>query len=365
MSEEVLDDSKAIETPEQDVQETPTEDVITEDASLEEKIEALAKEDVPSTAEPAAEPAKVEDAVPAPVVDGATGVAPEAKAAGDVTAGEEKYEPNAKYSVLNEEYEFDKELAPLLQSKEAEDKLRELYEKAHGLDHIKADREQIREDFGTYKADSEKRDVAINTLTSYLDSGDLESFFTSLKIPQADVMRYALQAAQREEWTPEQRAVYDQQIEHKRRANVYEESYNSNQDELESLRQDQVVKDYQLEMYKPDVQVFEAAFNQRKGPDAFRNEVAELGTYNEKVHGKVLPISELVGSIMKKFEPWIGATTPAVAATPAAITPQATPQAVSQPAELPVIPNTGPAGQAPAAKAITSIADLEKIADAL
>ena len=108
MSEEVLDDSTAIETPEQDVQESTS--TLSEDASIEEKIEALGAAD--SDEGTAEEEAPVEE----PVIEGEEPIA---------AAEGEKYEPDLKFKVLDEEHEMDEVFKGLPLNKEAEEKLRE------------------------------------------------------------------------------------------------------------------------------------------------------------------------------------------------------------------------------------------------
>lgn len=322
---EVMDESTEMEAPEQEVQASEASEQESE-LSLEEKVEAMSAAD-------------------------------EGEGEGEAE-GEAKpeYAPNFKFKVMEEEHEIDEIFRPAIVSKEAEDKFRELYEKAYGLDHVKGDRDRFRDEFNTHKEALDKQTSAINTLSSYLDSKDFESFFQALDIPKAEIMRFALTEAQKETWTPEQRQQYDDSLTAKRRANVYQEQYNSNQSQLESLRQEQVVKDYQLELYRPEVQEFQQAFDQRNGKDAFRNEVAQLGTYHEKVDGIVKPVGELVQSLMTKFGPFMQTQ------TQSAGQPQSQ---VASPKDVPVIPNTGPAGQAPTHKAIKSLEDLERLADSL
>lgn len=323
MSDEEMEDSTPIESPEL------TDETVTEVPETETDLE---EEDLPLAA------------------------SAEEEVDGEVTEKETAaYEANYKFNVKGEEHEIDDVLKPLITSKEVEDKIRRLHEQSFGIEKVEESRDYYKENLGQYKGALEKQTGAINTLSSYLDQGDLESFFKALDIPSKDVMQYALTQAQRQEWTPEQRMAYDQQWETKRRANVYQEQYNTNQSHIESLRQDQVVKDYTIELHNPEVQKFAEAYDQLRGSDAFRNEVADLGTYHEKVHGNVLEVSHLVKAVMEKFGPLMQ--------TSGQVATQATGPQTTAPREVPTIPNTGPGGQAPAQKAIRSLEDLEKLAE--
>jgi len=351
MSDEVLDESKEIDTPEQDVQEKAPESL----EELQAQIDSMDEKDSSS------EPDEVDELVAKgkEKSDDDEGEEEDDEPLAAKADGEsEKYEPNYKIKIMDEEVEIDDLFKPAIVSKEAEEKFRELYEKAHGLEHVKQDRDQFRESYNNYKEALNKQTNAINVLSGYLDQGDYDAFFKALNIPAQEVMKYSLTEAQKAEWSPEQRAAYDHQQETKRRANLYQEYYNSNQNQLESLQQDQVVKDYTLETYRPEVKEFLEAFDQRNGQDAFRKEVAQLGTYHEKVHGEVLPVRQLVDSVMTKFAPFMQERKVETQGKPAL-------QQVVTPRDVPVIPNTGPSGQSPAQKAITSLEDLEKLAESM
>ena len=347
MSDKVQEPSNEIDAPEQDVQEESLSSL----EELEAKINELDEKDSSD------EPDEVDG-----LVAGKEKSDPDDEEADEedlpLAATAEKYEPNYKVKIKDEEVEIDKIFKPAIVSKEAEDKFRELYEKAHGLEHVKADRDVLREEYRTHKEALHKQTNAINILSGYLDQGDYQAFFKALNIPTQEVMKYSLTEAQKADWTPEQRASYDQQWEAKRRANLYEEYYNSNQSQLESLQQDQVVKDYTLETYRPEVKEFIDAFDQRNGQNAFRKEVAQLGTYHEKVDGEVLPIRKLVDSVMDKYAPFMQMQKAETQGT------KSSQQVVVQ-RDVPVIPNTGPSGGAPVQKAITSLDDLEKLADSM
>jgi hypothetical protein len=56
----------------------------------------------------------------------------------DVPSDDGGWEPNYGFKVKDEEHEFDDWVRPAIQSKEHEEKLRELYTKAFGLDGVKS-----------------------------------------------------------------------------------------------------------------------------------------------------------------------------------------------------------------------------------
>ena len=349
MSQEVLDESAvgAEATPEQEVQE------IESPQSLDD-LKALAAEDEDEE-EVSADDGSAEEEV-AEVEDGAEQEEIEASA-----PAKEEYVPDYKLKAGGEEIEIPEVFRAAITSKEAEEQFKEVFRKAHGLPQVEQSRDKYKEDFNALYQSAKTQDDAVQTLDGYLKNKDLHSFFTALEIPIQDVMKYALEQAELQAGTPEQRQAFEAQVEAKRRANMMEQSYNSNEQQLLSLQQDKVVQDYRIELFKPEVQAFEKAFNQSHGDDAFEAEVGRLGEYYEKVHGDVRPVSQLVEEVMGKFGPLVQQTQQQ-SSDPAAANPA---PSIVPPEDLPVIPNTGPSGRAPAQKAIRSIEDLEKIADSI
>src|SRR5574343_411032 len=59
------------------------------------------------------------------------------------------YVPNKKYSVRGKEFEFDKDFDAIITSKEVEDKIRNLYVKADGLEAIQKQRDTLKQTLDT------------------------------------------------------------------------------------------------------------------------------------------------------------------------------------------------------------------------
>src|SRR5574343_1562020 len=76
---------------------------------------------------------------------------PEASVEPEVPA----YQPTYKFKVKDQELEFDDLFKPLVTSKEAEAKIREFHEKYHGIEEVKKHRDEIRQNWESYRQNDE------------------------------------------------------------------------------------------------------------------------------------------------------------------------------------------------------------------
>jgi hypothetical protein len=276
-------------------------------------------------------------------------------AAGDALSKEAAYQPNFKFKVLDQEQEFDELLRPLIKSKDVEEKIRELYSKGFGIEHIKGERQKFREELETLKPQYESLNKGLDQLSNMLGKKDYLGFFNALKIPEEDILQYALSRVQYKEMPPEQRQQLDAQYQEKQRLEYLEQT---NQQLLE-MYQNQAVhqRTSELDGYlgKPDIQATASAFDARVGqPGAFRDEVIRRGQYHASISGQDIPVEQAVREVMAL----IGNATPAPQMQAAAVNPAT----VAAQQNKPVIPNIKGRGTSPAKKAISSISDLRKYA---
>lgn len=217
--------------------------------------------------------------------------APELEAA--ATEGEETeegegegYKPNLKFKVMDKEYEIPKEFAPLITDEKSEKMVRELHEKAFGLDVVKQKFNETREERNSLVAEATKTQRSIGELRNIVQTAvkpggnilKLEDFFTKLNIPEEVVMKYALAKVQFSELPPEQKQMLAANMDAERRTAMLEQQSQTYQEQLNAQAAE--IKGQQLDYtlardeYKGIADDWDARIGK---PGSFRNLVAQVG----------------------------------------------------------------------------------------
>ena len=278
-----------------------------------------------------------------------------------VEAAIEAYKPNFKFKAADKEYEFDEWVRPVIKNADHEKKLREIYEKAYGLDHVKSERDKFRTDYKTVNDQYSALNKGLDHLSSMLKNKDLHSFFSALKVPEQDVLQYALSRVQYSQLPPEQRMALDQQYEEKQKLSYYEQA---NQ-ELIAAYQNQMVQQRtsELDGYlgRPEVAQIASAFDARVGrPGAFKDEVIKRGQYYASLPE---PQDVTVEQAVREIMSFVGTAPQAQQAQGMQAEGEMNEgqQAVIQQNQKPVIPNIKGRGSSPAKKVVRSIEDIRNM----
>lgn len=268
------------------------------------------------------------------------------------------WKPSYKYTVNKKEFEFDDFIKPIIKTKDAEEKLKELYQKAYGLDEVKTARETFRQQAEEWKNKYSQVEQSLQTLGGFVKKGDLQTFFQALNIPKDKIIQYAIEELKYQELPPEQRQALDAQ---KQQVAEFESAMTQNQmlqQQMAQMVQKQAEFELNQELAKPDLSQAIAAYDaQVATPGAFKAEVIRRGQYYEAVHKISPPASQLVKEVFQL----IGANGLTKPSLPTA--PQSTPSQVVQNQQTkPIITSfQGGGGKSPAKKVPTSIEELRKI----
>lgn len=246
--------------------------------------------------------------------------------------GAEEYAPNTKYTVLDEEHEFDPKLHAVL-SAETEPLIRELYERSHGLDGIKTKLGETRQERDQYRGSFEGLQGEVQRIIGYKTSGDLDSFFEALKMDPRDLAQYILQKAQIEQLPPEQKAVYTEREMLRRRMNVLENNFQSVNTQSEQHAVQARVAELDSTLSSPEYISVAGQFDQRNGKGSFRKAIMAHGASEYHTSKRDLSGKEAVASFVKTY----GLEAPKPVAKPGAA---ATKRVVAKP-KAKTIPNLG------------------------
>ena len=267
------------------------------------------------------------------------------------------YQPNFKFKVLDQEKEIDEWLKPAIKDADTEKKVRELYERAYGLDHVKGDRQRIRDSFTSFQNEVAPQLALVSRANDLLAKKDYDTLLgTVLKIPEDDILKQAHKILQMREMPPEQR----QALEHARQASqrLYELE---NQNQYLSQSHEQVAvqartQELDWTLQRPDVSQLATAYDTRAGKQgAFRQAVIERGQYRALTSGRDLSPEQAVQEVLQ----FLGGPTALIPAPQNAQANMQMSQPVSQD-KKPVITNIQGRGTSPAKKVIKSLDGLRQ-----
>lgn len=278
------------------------------------------------------------------------------------------YTPNFKFKVMDKEHEISEMFRPLIKDPETEKQIKELHEKAYGLDTVKNRFNETREQFKAVKQKADQYDSQLNELRETFKRGDLESWFKMMGVPEEKILQYVINKAQYQQLPPEQRKVLDEKRAAEQKAFALEKERAQYQQQIQEQGRQAKQFALQVELAKPDVKAFSDQFNARAGtPEAFFEEVRRTGEYAWfQSNGQVdLTPEQAIQQVMAR---WGALAKPAEAPIipPQGMSqqPMAAPQAQAPvKREAPAIPNVaGRQSNSVAKSKPRSIADLKKLA---
>lgn len=264
------------------------------------------------------------------------------------------YTPNFKFKIKDKELEFDDYLKPVVKTKDVEAKLREMYEKSHGLEEVKTSRETFKTQAEEWKGKYGQVESSLNTLGEYVKKDDFRSFFTALNIPKEKIIKYAIEELKYQELPPEQREAIDQQREREFALHQTSVQNQTLQQQMAQMVQNQTAFELNQELAKPEVVQTINAYDARlQKPGAFKAEVIRRGQYYEAVHKISPPAGQLVMEVLSLIGGSVQAQQGSFGTQQ-----ETSSQIVSQQAAKPVISNFSSSGKSPVKKIPNSIEDL-------
>lgn len=277
------------------------------------------------------------------------------------------YVLNKKFKVLDKEQEFDDFVAAGIKDADTEKKVRDLYEKAYGLDHVKTERAQERTARESIENNYKALVAEVQQVSALSRNKDYGRLFSELQMNKADVAKWLVEQHDLEEKVgtlPEPvRKIYNEYGTLKEQ----NESLLQKVQQLESGSVDTAVQarasELKTALQAPEVAQFVTQFDTRLGKaGAFEDMVMRHGYSEWQLHKKDLSVSEAVDQVLKYLGHQAQApsqgTTPNEPATPKPVVITAAPKPT-------IIPNVGQGTPASSAmKRPKNMADLRAMAKA-
>lgn len=279
----------------------------------------------------------------------------EAAPAATETSAAPTYTPNYSFKVMDEEKQFDDFLQGAIKDAEAEKRVRELYEKAHGLDFVKPKYESLKGQYEGLNKQWGEVSTNLKQLGTYLQNKDYGSFFNSFNLTDEDVFKYALDRLEYFNLPPEKRQAMDEQMSRNQQfaqLQLENERLKASQEQgsLETMTQQ-----LQQTLSAPHVTTIAQKFDAQAGQQgAFKNAVIAHAQTQSHLSGRDLGVQEAVESFIKTFGLAAMASQPSVEANAGV----EAPKAAQRPQSLPKVSG---GSSTPVKAQVKNLSDLRKL----
>lgn len=260
--------------------------------------------------------------------------------------------PNFKVKVMETEREIPELFRPLMKDEASAKAVKEIMEKAFGLDYVKPKLEETRAQLAQVGGEHQAIVSQIRIAQQQFQSGDIDSWLKTLAVPEERILQWVADKLEYSKLPPEQKAILDARKQSDTRAQQAEQQAAFYQQQHEQSLTQQVQMGLDSVLARPDVDVVAKAYDARTGkPGSFKAEVNRRGDYIWRTTNKLTPPESLVQELMQIVGPL---------APPAAVSPPA--QAAAAPAapaaKTPVIPNISGRSTSALPPTVRSLADL-------
>lgn len=266
------------------------------------------------------------------------------------------WEPNYSYRFNDEEYEMDDRLKQLIDSPEKEELVRDLVERAEGLNLLKEQRQHLRDEVTQLQSIEAQRQQAVNQMTEFLQKGDLRSFTKAWGITPEQIRNLALEDARIAELPEDQQQAWHRSQQAQEQAWQLQQQNQQLQQQFSQMAVQQRENELQSVLNHERYSYAAQAFDERAGrPGAFRDEIIKRGQYYAQVHQKDVPPNVLADELLT----YVGQQQPSQPQHQTQHQQQRRVVTEKKPTMPSVRGNTG----SPVKSKVKSIADIKKLAD--
>lgn len=269
------------------------------------------------------------------------------------------YQPNYKFKITNaqqmeEEKEFDEFLRASIKDEKQEKTLRELYEKAHGIDFVKTDRDSAKKRAQEAESKYNEFHSQVSDIVSLRDK-DFWGFCEAVGLTKEQVAQKVLDEVKRLELPEDQKRMYDEFDKTRRRELQLEKQLQEEQRRSQESAIQARTHELDTVLQRPEISAYAKAYDTaRKKSGAFREAVIRHGIAEWNVNQRDIASEQAVFDVMSILGEAYRGNGTAMPTTPTL------PNAEDKP--LPVIPRVSGKAVSPTGKAPRSIEDLKKMA---
>lgn len=262
------------------------------------------------------------------------------------------YTPNYKFKANDKEHEFDEWVRPAIKTPDAEKRIRELYEKAYGLDHIKPLAEKTQQRLQALEPKFNDLSGLAQELVESRDRGDYDALFQKIGLDETKLVKHFIDKANREALPEDVKSVYNKAQELERQDRTKTKAIEEYERRFNEMAGRARLAEVNSILARTEVNQVAKAFDAANGEGSFLNEVRNIGRmHHYDTNGEDLPAEQAVAIALKKYGMYASAQTG-----------QPSPAAQAPAQKLPVIPNISGKGVSPVSKSPKNLKDLRKIA---
>lgn len=207
------------------------------------------------------------------------------------------------------EFDIDPRFHEVMKDPEAEKLVRELHEKAYGLESVKERFNESKQQMSELVNENREIKTGIDGLRSTYQTAvktgnlhKLDSFFNTLQIPQEVILRYAMAKVELNEMDPAQRNAIMGQLQSEERAEAL--ARQQEQLQAQNATQTQTTKALMVDavLARTEVADLQKVFDERVGkPGAFKEAVYREGMLAWELEKTDLPPQEAVQRVIKNY----------------------------------------------------------------
>lgn len=265
------------------------------------------------------------------------------------------YNPNFSYRVLKEEKEIPERFRALVTDETSEKEVRELFEKADGLEAVKSHRDQLQSNVEQFQKEWVPYIQETTAALEAARSGDFQTFFQKVGISNQQIFEYTKQQLELMK-DPQRYAASEQSRIAQSRATELEQNYAQLQNRYQQVEVRQRDTELKFAMERPEIRDAVQAFDQRMGAGAFRAEcirVAQAAALSPDKRD--LSADEAIDHVIR-----VSGWAPQQKTVAAPARPVAAPRTV--PRETKTLPNITGKATSPAKRIPKSLDDLRQLA---
>ena len=268
------------------------------------------------------------------------------------------FAPTFKLKVMDQEREIPKILQPLMKDEATSKEIKELVEKAYGLEYVKPKLDEARTQLQAATGEIGQWRTQIQNARQLFARGDIGGWLKALDAPAEKVLQWVADQLDYQKLPQEQRVILDARKQAEERAFAAEQRAGSVQMQHEQLLTQQVQVALDSCLARPEVDAVAQAYDTRVGkPGSFKAEVNRRGDYIWRTENRVAPPEQLVRELMGIVGPVAPQSAPA-AASPAAPAAVATAAPAAPAPKVPTIPNISGRSVSALPSKVKSISDL-------
>jgi hypothetical protein len=220
----------------------------------------------------------------------------------DVPAEENVYQPNFSYSVMDKQLEIPEQFRSIIKDQDTEKLVREIFEKAEGLNYVKPKYESVKSEYENLKNQFEPVQKDLSLLGDLLKNKDFGGFFQAFNLTDEDIVKYAIDRMEYFQLPPEKRQMMDAQRQQGLdyyRIKQENDFYKQQQSQAEL---NNTYNELKSSTTSPHVSPIVESFNARAGqPDAFEKAVIAHAQSHFAMYKQDLSVPQAIESFIKTF----------------------------------------------------------------